>query len=554
MRKKILFVLMISLILSSVSAQKSKDTTDKKGLSFKYKMLEAKSKFSNEDYYGAIRIYRELVEAKKNDPTLNYCLGECYFELKALDKAMEYFKTAEKINPNSEIKLFLKIGQIYQYAGNLDSAIIYYNKYSEKLVTEEQKKNNPANKFIKQCQYAKDMIAHPVNVKINNLGPNINSQYVDADPSLTADGKMIIFTSRRPDTKGGGIDFNTGQYYDDIYYSLWDDKTQNWKPAEGLEELNTPGFDSPLSISPDGKMIFLYKNILGVTKSGDIYYSKLSPSGKWTNPKPMTGKINSSYFESSACLSGDGNTFYFVSERKGGYGNADIYKCTKIANNVWSKPENLGPIINSSEDEIGVFIHPDGKTIYFCSKGHGSMGGYDIFRSVFESGKWSAPVNIGYPINSTKDEVRFILSTDGKKAYISSSREGGSGDFDLYEIDMTNYNVPLSEIANKSNVTKKIIEEPFLSIFKGTVKDSQTGEKIQNVVIEVFEEKTKEPITTITTNEFGEFFSVFPGNMNYEIIIVKKDYEKLTEKLFLPYDKEKDKPLILNKDYVLKKK
>ncbi|MFA6924509.1 MAG: tetratricopeptide repeat protein [Bacteroidales bacterium] len=552
MRKKILFILISSLVLSNVSAQKSKDTTDKKRFSYNYKMIEAKSKFSNEDYYGAIRIYREFFEAKKNDPILNYHLGECYFELKAMDKAMEYFKTVEEKDPQAEINLYLKIGQVYQYVGKLDSAIIYYNKYSGRIVTEKQKRNDPAFKYIKQCKYAKDMMAHPVNVEITNLGPNVNSQYVDADPSITADGKMLIFSSRRPDTKGGGIDINSGQYYDDIYYSVFDDKAQIWKPAEGLDELNTNGFDSPLSISPDGKTIFLYKNILGETKSGDIYYSKLSPSGKWSTPKQMSGKINTSYFESSACLSADGNTFYFVSERKGGYGNADIYKCTKLANDVWSKPENLGPTINTSGDEIGVFIHPDGRTLYFSSKGHNSMGGYDIFRSVFENGKWSEPVNLGYPINTTKDEVRFVLSTDGKKAYISSSREGGLGDFDIYEIDMTNYNVPVPEIVNKCNVTMQILKNLNLSIFYGIVKDSLTDKKIQDATIEIIEEKTQKVYAMLTTNEFGEFFSAIPGDVNYEIILIKKGYMKITDKIFLPYSNTKLQ--IVNKGYILKNK
>ncbi|OFX60323.1 MAG: hypothetical protein A2046_02670 [Bacteroidetes bacterium GWA2_30_7] len=257
--------------------------------------------------------------------------------------------------------------------------------------------------------------------------------------------------------------------------------------------------------------------------------------------------INSTYFESSACITSDGNTIFFVSERLDGYGNSDIYTSKKEGTG-WGKPVNIGSVINTIDDEIGVFIHPDGKTLFFSSNGHNTMGSYDIFMSVFKDGVWSIPVNMGYPINTTKDEIHFVLSTDGKTAYLSSSRDGGNGKTDIYQVDMTNYYK-----ANK-NIDKDLVNKltgPTLSIVKGSIVDAETS---LPVIIELIIKDTEDnkEIAKVSSNEKGEYFITLPSEKKYEIIVNNNKYKPLDIKFKLP--KGTNETYTLTKHILLNKK
>ncbi|HNW99569.1 MAG TPA: tetratricopeptide repeat protein [Bacteroidales bacterium] len=504
-----------------------------------FKKMKAYFRYRDADYNGALRILREIYEKNPADAKTNYMMGKCYVQLQEMDKAISFLNKSISLKADIDNDVHYYLGQAYQYQGKLDSAITEYTTYKSSL-KQEKLKYDPVVDLLEQTQTAKNLMAHPVNVTIKNLGAEINSEYDDAMPSITADGKTLIFTSRRPDTKGGAIDPNTGQYYDDIYIATWNDEKNKWSSSEDAEgELNTAGHDACLSISPDGSIIFVYRNIAKVTGSGDIYYSVKRPDGKWSNPKNIDKPINTSFFESSACLSPDGNTLYFISERNGGNGNADIWKSKKLGKNLWAKPENLGPVINTIEDELGVYIHPDGKTLFFTSKGHNSMGGYDVFMSRMNpDSTWSVPVNLGYPINSTKDELSFVLTTDGKKAYISSRKENGLGGADIYEIDMTKYFYP---IGIDGKVEENIVETE-LSILKGTVIESNSAQQTEAEIVIKDVATGKE--TKIESDDNGDYFVTLKGNKDYEISVAKEGYKKYSEKVTLPYDKTKTYTLV----------
>ena len=509
---------------------------------YKIKKAEAWIKYQSHDYNGALRIYRDLLETHKEDADLNFLIGRCHLELQSMEQAIKYFEIAKKIDSKVNSELSLMLGKAYQFLGDIEKAIEQYNEYKSSLSFKQQPKDI-VNEYINQCVYAKEMMAKPVDVTIKNMGKEINSEYDDAIPSISADGKTFIFTSRRNDTKGGGIDPNSGMYYDDIYISEFNEENNTWKTAENIEgDLNTDGHDACLSISPDGNTIFVYRNIDGVTGSGDIYYSTKRNDDKWSSPKPIGKPVNSTYFESSACLSSDGKTLYFISERQGGLGNADIWKSTKIDKDLWSKPENLGPVINTIEDELGVFIHPDGKTLFFTSKGHKTLGGYDVFMSTYENGKWSEPFNMGYPINTTKDETHFVLSTDGKKGYVSSRKDNGMGGIDIYEVDMSRYIYPVSTENVVSNTTKDTVSikqtfKPELSILKGNLIDSESGQRIESDV-DIIDIATGNK-QTISTNEQGEYFVTLKGNKEYNVVVDKKGFKKYERKVMLPLDLKK---------------
>ncbi len=506
----------------------------------KIKRLKAYFRYKDQDYNGALRIYREIYKGNEKDAKINLMIGKCNLMLQNMDEALVYLKIARKLKPAVDNELPFYMGQAYQFLGKLDSAIIEYNTYKSSLSI-AQLKNNPVVDLLNQSLTAKDLMEHPVDVVIKNMGIDINSEFDDGMPSITADGKTLILTSRRPDTKGGGIDPNTGLYYDDIYISTWNEEKGKWNSAEGVEgELNTSGHDACMSISPDGNTIFVYRNIPKVTGSGDIYFSTKKADGRWTNPKTIDKPINSSFFESSACLSPDGNTMYFVSERNGGYGNADIWKSSKLGKNLWAKPVNLGPVVNTEDDELGVFIHPDGKTLFFSSKGHKTMGGYDIFMTQMQKdSSWSVPVNLGYPINTTKNDNFFVMTADGKKAYITSTKDGGLGVSDIYEIDMSKYKFPL-KIEGSTN---EITVEKKISILKGSVLESNSAQKVDADVI-IKDATSGKVITTVQTNEAGDYFVTLIGDKEYEIVVNKNGYKPFSEKVNLKFETEKTFSLV----------
>ena len=236
-------------------------------------------------------------------------------------------------------------------------------------------------------------------------------------------------------------------YYTDIYISTLDTVTGEWTKGKSVNgRVNTEFHDGALGFTPDGKML-VYRNITNVTGSGDIYIAKQSKSGKWGEPKPLlekedkkiSKKINSSYFESSASMTGDGKAIYFVSERPGGEGRADIYVVKKEGGS-WTEPRNLGASINTTGDEKCVFISLDGKRLFYSSNGfENSLGSYDIYMSEMdEQGVWSAPMNMGYPINTVKEEKTISVSPDGKTAYVSAYyKKDSKGGADIFSIDIS---------------------------------------------------------------------------------------------------------------------
>jgi len=550
MKKRFLILILIATIgissfyVEAANPAGTPKTTKEQGLKKPFKKIKAYFRYRAEDYNGALRIYREIYELNKNDAKINFLIGKTNVQLQNMDEAMVFLKRALKLQPNVDKSIHFLLGECYQYNEKIDSAIIEYKAYESTFKNSKPSANDPVIDLLAQVETAKNLMDHPVNVKITNMGSNINSEYDDGMPQITADGKTLIFTSRRPDTKGGGIDPNTGQYYDDIYISTWDEVKKEWSPAEDAEgDLNTPGHDAVLGISPDGKTIFVYRNIPKVTGSGDIYFSTKKPDGKWSKPKPLAKPVNSSFFEGSCSLSPDGNWLYFVSERNGGYGNADIWKSKRIGKNIWAKPVNLGPVINSEGDEMSVFMHPDGKTIFFTSNGHKTMGGYDIFMSQMKAdSSWTDPVNLGYPINTTKNELSFTMTADGKKAYITSTKAGGLGGADIYEVDMTNYVFPIKIGSEVTTTTEAPKIETDLSILKGTVIESDAAQALEAEIS--IKDIATGKISKILTSENGDYFITLKGDKDYEISVEKEGYKKYTEKVTLPFDAEKTYTLV----------
>ena len=527
------FLFFLIVIVSSASGQKT--AIDNAG--DKLRQFNAHQAFYRGQFKEALNIYKDIYSGRPSDGELAFWVGECYFNLLDYPHALEYFEKAKQITSSQHPDLHLELGKVYQIMGELDKAIAEFEAYKKITTSAKSLKDSDVDHFLGQCNTAKELMAKPINVTIDNLGKVVNSEFDDKRPSITADGKKMIFTSRRPRDKDSPVDKEgDGKYFDDIYMSLWDTAKNMWSEPDLVSgAINTEFHDASCSISPDGKQIFVYKNDPLEARGGDIWVSRLSSSGRWGSPKPMGHMINTTYWEDGACISPDGNTLYFISERKvkGAFGKGDIYMTTRASKGgEWGEPVNLGPDINTEYDEGGVYIAADSKTLFFCSEGHSSMGSYDIFKTVNENGKWTKPVNVGYPINTMGAEKSFILTTDAKKAYIASDRPGGLGERDIYKVDLTNYPI-LSKDPNKV-----VSSTPGFSILKGTVLSNE-GAAALEAEINIYDEAGQLAGTTRSVAaDGGDYFITLPGNKKYTVKIEKEGFKPLEETFVLPDAKD----------------
>ncbi len=513
----------------------------------KLKMFNANQAYYSGDYTKALKLYTEANNTEPDNGSILFHIGQCHYMLQEIEMSQEYLEKSEKADSNANEDLHLVLGQVYQQLDMLDKAQAEFLWHKRAHNDDPKKlKDDEIDHLIKECVLGKELEAHPVNVKIKNGGEAINSEYDDKSPSITADGSTLIFTSIRPLLVGKmKPSKDPSMVFDNVYMCRWDSTKNDWGMSYPIDgDVNEAyAHTSCTSISPDGNYIFLYKNsATGKSLGGDLYESKRSKKGKWGAPIALGKPINTSYYEDGACLSPDGNALYFVSERPGGFGRADIYKADKVSRTEWGTPENLGPVVNSDFDEGAPFMAPDGRTLFFSSDGHNSMGGYDIFKtSMNDSGKWTTPVNLGYPINTVNNEKCFTITGDARTAYFASDRKGGQGKRDIYIADLTNYSV----LATDNNTSKP----KGFSILRGKVSSSK-GEAIEEAKI-VITDSAGANIATLNTSAEGVYFITLKANTKYKIKISSKGYKSTSKPIKLP-----DSPLgtfTMQQDFTLEK-
>ena len=390
----------------------------------------------------AIEIAKELfVQAADLDSLnirANWMAGKLYLETVNKDRSTKYFLRVEAVNPRYRFDLPYYIGRGYQYGLDFDLAIEKFEFYKKRLIANKGYRGRDrvplriVNRNIEECKNGKDIIKKPSEYSIKNSGENINSVWPDYAPVLDKEETFMIFTSRRQE---GNLNENVDKdnfYFEDIFIS----KKINgqWTPAENIgESINTTYHESCIAISANGKRLYIYSD----ENMGDIYYSDYDGK-EWSRPLPLTDRINStSYSERSISETSSEDVLIYTSDRPGGYGGMDIYMITKDSKGNWSRSKSLGPVINTRNDEDGPFLAYDGKTLYFSSSGHKGYGGYDVFKSVYDSTnqEWSPPINLGYPVNTPDDEVYFKVSDDNKTGYYASIREGSLGYTDIFTVE-----------------------------------------------------------------------------------------------------------------------
>ena len=433
----------LGLIISTPLFATNSTTNDDKNFAKLY--ADAEYHILYENYELALPLYLQLHDLEPTNANINFKIGYCYLNIPG-DKltALPYLKEAvknaspkylefESGEKRAPISAYYFMAKAYHHNYQFDSAIVYYDLFRPHVKKSDSEQLDDLDHQISSCNYGKELVKSPVEIKMKNLGDSINGKYPEYSPALTADERMLIFTSRR-DGSTGDRRTDDGQFYEDIYVShrLEDG---SWQKAYHLgENVNRTDHDAALSVSADGGMVFIYRSVS--KEDGDIYVSKLDGEF-WGFPEKLGSDINTKHWETHASMSADGRTLFFISNRPGGIGGRDIYRVNKLPNGEWSKAVNLGAGLNTKYDEDGVFIHPNGKDLYFASQGHKTMGGFDLFLSVMnEDGTWGAPKNLGYPINSTDDDVFFVTSADGKRAYYASDHEGGFGEKDIYVAEL----------------------------------------------------------------------------------------------------------------------
>lgn len=494
------------------------------------------------NYLLALSNFLKAQEFNPNNALLNYKIGRCYLNSVDKTKAIIYFENALKLDPKVSPDLHYMLGQAYHLDVQFDKAIAEYKIYKELMSPQDASKQaKTIEKKIAEAVAGKELVKAPVRVFVDNLGSTVNTIYPEYSAIINADESMMIFTSRRNNTTGGEKDPYDFKYFEDIYITnniggVWS------TPVNSGKSMNTNTHDASVGLSSDGQTLLIYKSENG----GDIYQC-VQDGGNWSKPEKLPKSINSDFHETSASYAPDGRTLYFVSNREGGFGGGDIYMIKKNNKGKWTAPVNLGNTINTEYDEEGVFMHADGKTLYFSSMGHKTMGGYDIFKSVYEKGNWSEPENIGYPVNTPDDDVFFSISANGRHGYYSSAASGGYGGQDIYMVTILGPEKPLINngednlLASLTAPVSETVIEPVLEIkssqltlLKGVVVDDKTSNPLKSI-IELSDNLTGEVIAGFESNSStGKYLVSLPSGKNYGIAVKAENYLFHSENFDIP--------------------
>ncbi|MBL4593776.1 MAG: PD40 domain-containing protein [Flavobacteriales bacterium] len=493
--------------------------TQENSKDFKKPFNFANKQYEIGNYYGALKLYDLIYNQDPENKELNFNMGVCNYNIKNYKKAEEHFlKSSSAIS----LELFRYKASIAHVSMKFKKALNYYNAY--KIISgDKDLTNEEINHLVLKTKYAQTAILDKRNVLIQNMGETINTEHQEYVPLISADEKMMLFTSRRPGSTGGKLDPN-GRPFEDIYITTKVNNT--WLAPKPLKEgINTATNDACVGLSADGQILFLFKPSED-QRTGDLYESRMGLDD-WETPFKLGSNINSEYNETSACITLDDKVLYFSSDRPGGFGGKDIYKVMRLPNGKWSKAMNLGPTVNTAYDEDAPFIHTDKKTLYFSSKGHQNMGGYDVFKTIYEKRVWSTPENLKAPINTVQDDIFFVLSASGKVGYYSSSREGGFGGQDIYKV---------------------VLKDEFVKhhVLKAVVK-SKKGKAPLSAKITLIENESKKVIGIYkSNNNTGKFIMLVDPGKSYNIIVESGDYHSYTAEL--EFDVNNDERFEFNLD------
>lgn len=523
--KKILSLVCVTLMLFLSNygyAQKDRGKIDP---------FDAEQKLIQGNFEGALDDYLSLRENDPNNDKYNYNIAICYLNTNINKaKAIPYLETITrkpKFDPNA---LYL-LARSYHYAYRFDDAIKAYTTF--KQTGRGNVENLKDVDFqIQYCINAKELMKFPVNVTFENLGANVNSPYADYYPFVPNDESFIIFNSRKPEESSEKLKAD-GSYAASIYISKESNGIFSKAKIFETPVIKKDGEQEVIGLSGSGDvMLFYYTNFKGV---GDIYISDNDKGKSFKTPEKLSDNINSSAEEIAACINNDGSLLYFASNRAGGLGGTDLYMSIRLPNGSWGPAQNLGPEINTLFNEDFPNISPDGKTLFFSSNGHTTMGGYDIFKAEKDvvTKKFSNPKNMGYPVNTPEDDYNFRMASNGRFGYMAALREGGLGDLDIYRVTFNDveaqYSAVLGDIFSADSTQKLNFMDVFI-----TVNDSKTNEIVG---------------TYLPNPHSGRFIMILSPGI-FDVTIEANGFKTLSEKINIldksSYKFEIKRDIILN--------
>ncbi len=441
--KPILFIVQILLLTNISFSQESSVEALADGNFFFYR----------EDYTEAVFHFLKLNETDQTNENIQYKIGICYLNIPGSEPlAIPYFEEAIKNTTPKYKKKSVKetkapeytyyyLGNAYRIHNELDKALEAYNNFKNVPDFESKFNLNVLENEIKSCEKAKIIKDIPIDAKLINIGTPVNTSGADYNPVISSDESTIIFMSEQ-------------KFYNAILQSnkingIWSD------PENITPQIESDGDVVPTSLSTSGKELYLVK---GIDDDRDIYVSRHDGT-RWLKMEKLNQQINSDFGESHASLSSDNETLYFTSNRKGGYGEYDIYTSNRTGNGDWGPAQNLGKVINTEFNEETPFISIDNGILFFSSQGHYNMGGFDIFYSfIDENGIPGDPINIGYPVNTTSDDLFYVPIGNGIIGYTSKILHGGHGKKDIYRVEIfPNENTQLSAIKKSINMHDQVL-------------------------------------------------------------------------------------------------
>lgn len=509
------------LVFASCSTAQHYSTKDKKAIKL-FEQGKAAPGLSIDpiahtpNYREGIRLMNAAIERDPNFWEAHMFAGEFCELIGDYEQAIDHYKKALAINPNHS-----STGSTYFFLANLQQAVGDYEGAIQNVDIFQQNRNaNPelvaaASNIRANAAFAIEAMKNPLDFNPINIGPGINTADPEYFPTITVDGKTILFTRRIKDGRVEG----PVKEQEDFYVSQLGN-ANIWEKAVPMpDNVNTVHNEGAPTIAADGRSLVFVAcpdasgRNYGENRQGrgscDLFYTK-KLGRQWTNPVNLPGQVNTAHWETQPSLSSDGKTMYFIRGVRGRNQtrNSDIYVTRKLQDGTWGPAERLPDHINTPVQEESVLIHPDGKTLYFASRGHIGMGGSDLFVArMDDEGNWSKPENLGYPINTKFDENSLMVSPDGEIAFFASDREGGFGDLDIYYFVMPESLRPTKTLYFEGLVYDVVTRQPVGGKFQ--LIDLQTGKEI------IYSEADK-----LT----GEFMVSLPTNREYALNVSYPGY------------------------------
>jgi tetratricopeptide (TPR) repeat protein len=425
---------------------------------------DANSYFYFEDYEEALAIYLNVYSFQPGNSNLEYRIGICYLNIPgSKHRAIDFFEKAttninKRYNENSlketgaPVDAIFYLANAYFINNQLDKAQESYDRFQREVKSESRYNMSYFNHQLNSLKSSRQKQSYPVNFIRENLGEAFNDRFSNFNPVASGNGKVMAYTTKR-------------RFQNVVFVARRDGK--DWGTPQNITlDLVVDGNCSTLSLSYSGDELYLFRDDV---HDGNIYSSRFI-DGRWTPMQKLNANINTPSYETHAAESPDGKKLYFTSNRPGGIGDLDIYVSERTATGDWGIAANLGPIINTSFNENTPFLTADGSGLFFSSEAHNSIGGYDIFFSQLQTdGKWSKPINVGYPLNTTDDDLFFQPLGNGSMGLMATFDDEGYGEMDIYRFDvfLPKYQKSILTssdlVAQKTNVYPKTLVVDTLS-------------------------------------------------------------------------------------------